>query len=175
MSSSLPPYYILVSHPPILADQSAPTTASYTTFSHPTVEYHYADDLPHALLPQSSGEHVLVLDYDPNGESVPVAQSLSTELAVTGVKVTEAPGAVTVEEDGLRNNKIYVLETTSIPEDSPEDDVEAHAVLSRFKQRNAMLRAVLDYPQHVAQDTQHPYNGEGQPSAISPTLSTPKT
>lgn len=116
MSSSLPPYYVLVSQPPVLAEQSAPT-ASYTTFSHPTVEYHYADDLPHALLPRSPGEHVLVLDYDPYGASCPVAQSLSTDLAVTGVKVTEAPGAATVEDDGLRNKQIYVLETTPIPED----------------------------------------------------------
>lgn len=117
MSTSLPPYYVLVSHAPLQTDQTA-TSASYTSFSHPTVEYHYADDLPHALLPRSPGEHVLVLDYDPHRVSPPVAQSLSTDLAVIGVKVTEAPGAATAEEEGPRNNKIYVLETTTLPEDS---------------------------------------------------------
>ena len=98
-------------------DPTAPST-SYTTFSHPTVEYHYADDMPNALLPQSPGEHVLVLDYDPHRPMTPVAKSLSTNITVVGVKVAEAPGAPSPEEEGPRNDKMYVLETATLPQET---------------------------------------------------------
>lgn len=115
-SSEAPPYYVLVS-------QAAPPAGSqsvggvYKSFSHPIIQYHYADDHPHALLPQSPNEHVLVLDYDHSDLALPVAQSLSTELAVVGVRVTDAPATATATEDNtaFRNNKMYVIETTAVP------------------------------------------------------------
>lgn len=110
-NTSEPPYYVLVSH--TLTLPSAAGTS--TTFSHPTIEYHYADDSPHNLLPQSPEEHVMVLDYDIN-VVCPTAQSLSSELAVKGVKVADAPGAgTTAGEDGPKNTKIYVIETSITP------------------------------------------------------------
>ena len=112
-----PPFYVLVSQTPLPSAASA-TGAACKSFSHPIIEYHYADDLPHALLPQSAQEHVLVLDYDPTTPAVTTAQSLSTDLAVLGVKVTDAPAASSTTDDApipKRNGKIYVIETTAVP------------------------------------------------------------
>lgn len=106
-----PPSYVLVSH-----SLTAPSAAGpSTTLSHATIEYHYADDSPHDLLPRTPGEHVLVLDYDPAHVPAPTAQSLSPDLAVKGVKVADAPGAGVAAEEGPRNNKIYVIETSVTP------------------------------------------------------------
>lgn len=70
---------------------------------------------------------MLVLDYDPRRGLPPVASSLSTNLAVIGVKVTEAPGAAT-DEEGPRNDKMYVLDTTTMPD---EQYVHAQVVNGR--------------------------------------------
>lgn len=60
----------------------------------------------------------MVLDYDPSNAIPPTAQCLSPELAVKGVKVADAPGASTVaNEDGPKNTKIYVIETSITPSD----------------------------------------------------------
>jgi hypothetical protein len=108
-NSAEPPYYVLVAH-----SLTAPSAAGpSTTLSHPTIEYHYADDSPHNLLPETPGEHVLVLDY--NTPIMPTSQSLSSELAVKGVKVADAPGAGVALDEGPRNNKIYVIETSVTP------------------------------------------------------------
>jgi hypothetical protein len=114
------PYYVLVSQTPV-ASSAATGGPSFKSFIHPVIEYHYADDLPHALLPQTAQEHVLVLDYDPTTGTVPIAHSLSTDLAVLGVKVTDVPAASSVTDDApilKRNGKIYVIETTAVPSDA---------------------------------------------------------
>ena len=152
-----PPHYVLVSQTPLVSTSTAPGP-SFKSFSHPVIEYHYADDLPHALLPRSTQEHVLVLDYDSASASQPVAQSLSTDLAVLDVKVTDAPAASSVTDDApipRRNGKIYVIETTAVPSDvyvlsfhtiqhlssrgisrPEEQDFETvHTLISEFKQR----------------------------------------
>ncbi|KIK71202.1 hypothetical protein GYMLUDRAFT_132526, partial [Collybiopsis luxurians FD-317 M1] len=92
-----PPYYILFSTQP----------ASSSTLGHPTIQYHYADDSPLALLPQHPDEHVLLLDYDPNSQK-PIVTSTSRTLAVTGVKIGEAPGAAVAEDK--RNDRMYIIE-----------------------------------------------------------------
>lgn len=112
LNTSDPPYYVLVSHTLTLPSVAGTSTA----FSHPTIEYHYADDSPHNLLPRALDEHTLVLDYDPSCFVHPTAQSFSQELAVKGVKVADAPGASTAAvEDGPKNTKIYVIETSVAP------------------------------------------------------------
>lgn len=105
---------MLVSHSPTLPSAAGTST----TFSHPTIEYHYADDSPHSLLPRSPDEHILVLDYDPSSTTAPTAQSLSSELAVKGVKVAAPPRAGTAtSEEGPTNTNIYVIETSITPSD----------------------------------------------------------
>ncbi|KAI0639328.1 hypothetical protein C8Q77DRAFT_1152311 [Trametes polyzona] len=154
-TSLYPPYYLLVSHSQPLSD---PAVAPSTSLSHPVIEYHYADDAPNSLLPQFPGEHVLVLDYDPARPASPVVQSLSPDLAVSAVKVADAPGAAVAGEPALRNNSMYLIETTTRPiDDPPEDDAQqqhVHDILARYKQRNAILHRILDYPNPpAARDT----------------------
>ncbi|KIP12022.1 hypothetical protein PHLGIDRAFT_21318 [Phlebiopsis gigantea 11061_1 CR5-6] len=150
-----PPYYILVSQTPVASASTEPGP-TYKSFSHPVIQYHYADDVPNMLLPQSPHEQVLILDYDPTNMTVPMAQSLSPDLAVLGVKVAEAPSSTIDDNPNPRsNNYIYVIETTAKPTDlTPdiEDQDTVHSLLSRFKQRNAVLRATLEYPESRSQD-----------------------
>ena len=107
-----PPYYILVAQSPAPANPTAPASSS---LSHPVIEYHYADDSPAALLPQFTGQHVLVLDYD--DPRAPTVRSFSHDLAVSALKVTDAPGAAAAGEPALRNTSMYVIETTTKPAD----------------------------------------------------------
>lgn len=97
-----PPYYILFSTQP----------ATSTSLGHPTIQYQYADDSPLSLLPQHPDEHVLLLEYD-QGSSVPTVTSTSRTMAVTGVKVEEAPGAAVAED--RHNDRMYIIEATSVP------------------------------------------------------------
>ena len=114
-----PPYYILVSHSPL------DLQATSSTLTHPVVQYHYADDSPLALLPHTPDEHVLVLDYTDLTSSavestgVPAVKSISRMLAVTAVKVSEAPGAAAAHEELQinRNDNMYIVETCTMTED----------------------------------------------------------
>ncbi|OCH96483.1 hypothetical protein OBBRIDRAFT_743164 [Obba rivulosa] len=140
-----PPFYVLVSHRQPSAEPSIPTSS---TLSHPTIEYHYADDAPHSLLPQFPGEHVIVLDCDPAHSVHANAKSLSSELAVTGLRVTDPPGAGVAHEQPNRNGKMYIVETmTNNQERAVEEHVSPQEALARFKQRNAILRQALEYPE----------------------------
>ncbi|ETW87848.1 hypothetical protein HETIRDRAFT_469470 [Heterobasidion irregulare TC 32-1] len=143
MSSPVhPPYYVLISHSCQLTSTSTPLTS----LSHPIIQYHYADDSPLSLLPRSLDEHVLMLDYNPSDATIARIQSLGGNFAVTRVKVTDAPGACTSEEELNRNNNMYILETTALGEDkSLVEGVDPQAILARFKQRNTVIRQVLDY------------------------------
>ncbi|KAH9898478.1 hypothetical protein C8Q73DRAFT_788658 [Cubamyces lactineus] len=141
-----PPYYVLIAHSQSLSNPAQPPS---TSLSHPVIEYHYADDAPDSLLPRSPDEHVLVLDFDPARPGSPTVKSLSPDLAVSAVKVVDAPGAAVAGEPALSNNNMYVITTSSRPTESPLEDDEppsVHEILARYKQRNAILRSILDYP-----------------------------
>lgn len=126
-SSSEPPFYVLVSHSSL--SNISPSTAQSASLAHPTIQYHYADDSPLTLLPQSPSEHVLVLDYDPGATNAPVVNSLSRGLVVSGLKVAEAPGAAAVVDDEPgRNDRMYILETTLAREDKCVAYTESNAV-----------------------------------------------
>ena len=106
------PYYVLVS--PSSQTQSPAATGSTTpVLNHPVLQYHYANDSPLSLLPRSPNEHVLVVDYDPLTPQCTRAQSISGSSAVTGIKVTEAPGAASAEGSAGWCNNMFVLETTT--------------------------------------------------------------
>ncbi|KAJ3923017.1 hypothetical protein F5877DRAFT_32472 [Lentinula edodes] len=96
-----PPYYILFSTQP----------ANSSSLGHPTIQYHYADDSPLALLPQHTDEHVLLLEYDQTSP-MPTVTSTSRTLAVTGIKVEEAPGAAVAED--RHNDRMYIIEATTV-------------------------------------------------------------
>ncbi|KAJ3841063.1 hypothetical protein F5878DRAFT_34680 [Lentinula raphanica] len=125
-----PPYYILFSTQP----------ANSSSLGHPTIQYQYADDSPLALLPQHPDEHVLLLEFDQTS-SVPTVTSTSRTLAVTGIKVEEAPGAAVAEDK--HNDRMYIIEATTAPvEDKLQLSSERpspHTVLAQFKQRKVNL------------------------------------
>ncbi|KAK1223794.1 hypothetical protein PQX77_013318 [Marasmius sp. AFHP31] len=135
-TASSPPYYILFT-------QAGASTSS-NTLGHPTIQYHYADDSPLNLLPQSPDEHVLLLDYDPSSTQISV-DSTSESMAVTGLKFPEAPGTAALEEK--RNDRMYIIETTSSTDKTWRNDRQhsAQAILTQFKQRNAALRHALTF------------------------------
>ncbi|KAJ7225807.1 hypothetical protein GGX14DRAFT_422456 [Mycena pura] len=159
-----PPFYILCAH-----STSVPALPN-PALVHTTVQYHYADDDPLAIVPHT-GEQVLVLDYDSsdsNTSALPTVQSISPSVAVTNVRDEEAPGAAAAaadEGDLTRNDRMFIIETTAAldrfaptkcptrlltaarPMDgSMGERKPAHAVLAQFKQRNAVLRRALLYP-----------------------------
>jgi hypothetical protein len=94
-ASPAAPYYILVS-PSALGSHLHPSS-----LTHPTVQYHYADDPPTALLPTTEHPNVIILEPQfpeesaesnaPHASSSP--QSVSTNSAVTIVpsKATAQP------------------------------------------------------------------------------------
>ena len=106
------PHYVLVSSSSGVQPTSA--TGSVTpVLSHPVLQYHYANDSPLSPLPRFPDEQVLVLDYDPLNPSYTRAQSISGSSAVTGIKVTDAPGAGSAEGDDGWSKSMFVLGTTT--------------------------------------------------------------
>lgn len=113
MASGELPCYIFVSNSSLLSTtQAAPSSL----LIHPNIQYHYQDDRPIDLLPGSEDEHILVLDYDPSGESRPSAKSISNNIAVTSLKVTDAPGAAVSGSDDFpsKNDKMYIIHTSTL-------------------------------------------------------------
>ena len=109
------PHYVLISS----SSRAQPTpvgaaaAAAVPILSHPILQYHYANDRPLSLLPESAGEQVLLLDYDPLKPASTRVQSISGNAAITGIRVTEAPGAGSAEEEASVSSKMFVLETTT--------------------------------------------------------------
>jgi len=74
-------------------------------------------------------------------------------MVVTGVKVAEAPGAAASEDELKKNDQMYILETTSAGSDdksnlevSQGERLDPEVILAQFKQRNAVLRRALLFP-----------------------------
>ncbi|KLO07572.1 hypothetical protein SCHPADRAFT_836480 [Schizopora paradoxa] len=144
------PYFIMLSQSTMPLAGENPSTSSLV---HPVIQYHFADDNPHDILPRYDGESVIILDYE-RGRVPPLVESASKNIAVTGIKVTDAPPS-SVPSDGetRRNDNMFIIETIS-------DDVnKAHVsdaassslndprhILAQFRERNAVLKQVLDHP-----------------------------
>ncbi|KAJ3719699.1 hypothetical protein EV361DRAFT_949791 [Lentinula raphanica] len=142
-----PPYYILFSTQP----------ANSSSLGHPTIQYQYADDSPLALLPQHPDEHVLLLEFDQTS-SVPTVTSTSRTLAVTGIKVEEAPGAAVAEDK--HNDRMYIIEATTAPvEDKLHYNFRANVLrLTPFlpssnKGKNLAIRQALNYPEGLGKSS----------------------
>jgi len=135
---------------------------------HPNVQYHYQDDSPLDLLPRSEDEHILVLDYDPSNLSQPSAKSISSNIAVTALKVTDVPGGAASGSDELpnKNDKMYIIHTSTLSTgaSATEDASAPHTILAKFKQRNAVIRQCIEAA--MAQ-------GPSEPEAISFTIKSP--
>ncbi|GJJ08969.1 hypothetical protein Clacol_003190 [Clathrus columnatus] len=127
-SSSCPPQYILLSHSNASSSSTTNQINTPPTLSHPIIQYYFRDDPPISL-DTSNNAHVLVMDYDPASPDSVYVQSLSSTLAVTSLRITDAPGAAN-DDDEHKNNNMYVIDTVSRCSDK----------------RNALLRKALDYP-----------------------------
>jgi len=115
VAMSSPPYYVLLSHATLSSSSSHATVSTTPTLTHPTIQYQFRDDPPLSF-PDAHNAHVLVMDYDPTSPDLVQVQSLSPQLAVTSLKVNDAPGAGSMpEDDEQKNNKMYVLETVAHP------------------------------------------------------------
>lgn len=110
-SSSCPPQFILLSHSNV---SSSTTTSQFNAppkLSHPVIQYHLRDDPPIAL-DANDDTHVLVMDYDPASPDSVYVHSLSSQIAVTSLRVTSAPGTAN-DDDEPKNNNMYVIDTVS--------------------------------------------------------------
>jgi hypothetical protein len=104
------PEFVLVSQSPLPPPQASSSSTGppiAPSLIHPLIHYHYADDPPLSLLPPVSGAQVLVMDFDPSSSNPPRVQSLSEDVVVTGVQVTEA---ATEGREGTNSN-MYLVET----------------------------------------------------------------
>lgn len=104
-----PPFYVFLAHSPL---SNLSTGALSNTLAHPALQYHYADDSPLCLLPTQPDEHVLIFNYDPKSKFANI-QSISDTLAVTGLRVEEAPGAVANDSGIKKNTSMFIIETTT--------------------------------------------------------------
>lgn len=171
MASGELPYYIFVSNSSLLSTtQAAPSSL----LLHPAIQYHYQDDSPLELLPRSEDEHILVLDYDPAGLTQPSAKSISNNISVTSLKVTDAPGAAASGSDELpiKNDKMYIIHTSTLSTSaSATEDISApHGILTKFKQRNAVIRQCIEtaVPQEPSSsDTVKPRTQGFHPPALN--------
>lgn len=145
-SSRTPPRYVLASH-----DTLQPGTSAQTVLAHVDIQYRHTDDSPLSLLSSHPDEHVFVLYHDPDNPTAPTIKSTSSQFALSGVKVSQAPGA---GMDDDKNPNMYVLQVTSVGADHSHADLESsqaclrdpQALVTRFKQRNHAIRRILEYP-----------------------------
>ena len=108
------PYYALVS-PSSQTQSSAVTGSTSRVLNHPVLQYHHANDSLVSLRPRLPDERVHVVDYDPLTLQCTRAQCISGSSAVTGIKVTEAPGAGSPADPFAGwCNSMFVLETTTL-------------------------------------------------------------
>jgi hypothetical protein len=152
-----PPYYILISQSD-LSSSSQPQIPLSSSLSHPIIQYHYLDDSPLALFPRTPDEQVLLLDYDPNAppDIHPTVRSVSYNVAVTGTKAPDAPGATA---EGVAKNfseKMYILETITPPDDKSVVLAGTHSIFLKI-----LMQSVVGLPQWTL------------PSQISETLRLP--
>ncbi|KAI6043859.1 hypothetical protein EDC04DRAFT_538913 [Pisolithus marmoratus] len=147
-TSSAPPCYVLASHNTL---QSSTSAQASSILDHVDIQCRHADDSPLSLLPSHPDEHVFVLYHDPDNPAAPTIKSTSSQFALSGVKVSQAPWA-SMDED--KNPNMYVLQVTSIGADHSHVSLESsqaylqnpQALITRFKQRNHVIRSILEYP-----------------------------
>lgn len=107
-----PPRYVLIASDAVRGPASS-------TLSHPAIiHYQYADDPPVNVIPPLGGQHtVLVMEFDESDPmGYPTVRSLSEDVVVSGIKVSEAPGATGARSPGTAgantNSSMYVIETS---------------------------------------------------------------
>ena len=146
-SSSGLPRYVLIS-------ESALSSTNYSTelatLVHPIIHYRYADDPP--ICPQGSKANLLIMDFDSTAMNTPILSSLTPNLAVDNVVVSEAPGAVLGASGSdvgvMSNNYMYVIRTLALSNEKCVCILDCRCALSnhyRFAaEEPASLMAALE-------------------------------
>ena len=111
MASPIPPRYAIVSLTPLAEpDIEAPPPV----LIHPQIHYQYADDPPTAIpVSLSSEAQVLYMDFNPDDPSQTQVRSASNSLVPTGLAVSDAVGALPIE-----NSHLYIISTGELQADS---------------------------------------------------------
>ncbi|KAG8737454.1 hypothetical protein FRC10_008171 [Ceratobasidium sp. 414] len=114
MSSAVPPRYVIVSQSPLLPDEN---NSHASVLVHPQIHYQYADDPPTAI-PMSlpSGTDLIYMDFNPEDPSSTQTRSASNNLITTGLTVSDAVGALPIE-----NSHLYVISTGELQTDNSYD------------------------------------------------------
>ncbi|KAG9121836.1 hypothetical protein FRC07_002049, partial [Ceratobasidium sp. 392] len=104
MSSTVPPRYVIVSQSSLLPDEN---NNYINTLTHPQIHYQYADDPPTAI-PMSlpPGADVIYMDFNPEDPSLTQTRSASSNIVTTSLAVSDAVGALPIE-----NSHLYVIST----------------------------------------------------------------
>jgi len=141
-----PPTYVLVSESAL---SSTNYSTDFATLVHPVIHYRYADDPP--LCTQGFNANFLVMDYDPASPETPTVSSLSSNLAVDNVTISDAPGVIAgsagSSSGSPSNSNLYIIRTLAVVNEKypSEEPGSLMAALDLFSQRNAELRKNFEY------------------------------
>jgi len=138
-----PPTYVLISESAL---SNTNYSADFATLVHPVIHYRYADDPP--ICPQGNKSNLLVMDFDPTSSNPPAVSSLTPDLAVDNVTVSDAPGVVSTASTGVvSNSNLFIIRTLALANDKfpSEEPPSLAAALELFSQRNTELRRNFEY------------------------------
>lgn len=100
--SPVPPRYVIVSLNPLAEPE---IEAPPPLLVHPQIHYQYTDDPPTAIpVSLSSEAQVLYMDFNPDDPSQTQVRSASNTLVSTGLAVSDAVGALPIE-----NSHLYII------------------------------------------------------------------
>ena len=107
------PTYILISESTL---SSVNPSVDLASLVHPVIHYRYADDPP--IVPQGDKTSLLVMEFDTSSPTTPIVSSLSPNLAVDNVTVSDAPGAGAISGSPANhtsnNNNLYIINTLTL-------------------------------------------------------------
>lgn len=112
---TVPPRYVIISQATLNPDAEAEIPA--TTLIHPQIHYQYADDPPTAIPMSIPPEaQTVYMDFDPNEPSRTQVRSASGSIVATGLAVSDAVGALPIE-----NSHLYIVSTGELQTNSTRE------------------------------------------------------
>ncbi|KAG8712308.1 hypothetical protein FRC09_020011 [Ceratobasidium sp. 395] len=127
MSPTVPPRYVIVSQSSLAPDEN---NSYASTLIHPQIHYQYADDPPTAI-PMSlpSGADVIYIDFNPEDTPLSQPRSASSNLVTTGLTVSDAVGALPIE-----NSQLYIISTGEL-QTSNNHNIDPRLALRDYRER----------------------------------------
>ncbi|KAF8605190.1 hypothetical protein BDV93DRAFT_605663 [Ceratobasidium sp. AG-I] len=159
MTSPVPPRYTIVSLTPLAEpDIEAPPPL----LIHPQIHYQYADDPPTAIpVSLSSEAQVLYMDFNPDDPSQTRVRSASNSLVSTGLAVSDAVGALPVE-----NSHLYIISAGELQVNNNLKETDPRSTLNYYRERLGTVRHVMEqdhvHSQAAVLETNSTENGADQ-------------